>query len=170
MIYFAVHPNKSWQIVARYDKYYKFYRKICKMLESCLPSGMVNLFPNDRWKTRIFGVNDEVRNARRNGLDLWFRELIINPRVILHDVLRKELYEFLEVEKHKAHLNSTENTLIDKEPTLNEIFAPRKRLVKSNEETPILNAQNAVRFFLIIKIIAIFYFFYFLIFHHNRIR
>ena len=124
MIYFAVHPNKSWQIVARYDKYYKFYRKICKMLESCLPSGMVNLFPNDRWKTRIFGVNDEVRNARRNGLDLWFRELIINPRVILHDVLRKELYEFLEVEKHKAHLNSKENLNL---PPPNSFFAPNRR-------------------------------------------
>ena len=127
------YPSKSWQVVVRYDKYYNFYCKIYRPLESCFPSGMENLFPDDRWKTRIFGVNDEVRNARRNGLDLWFRELIINPKVILHDVLRKELYEFLEVEKHKALLKSTENLNL---PPPNSFFAPTRRASHSSGLNP----------------------------------
>ena len=59
-------------------------------------------FPDDRWRTKFFGVNDDTRSGRQKALDGWFRELVTSPKVMLDANLRKYLFEFLEVEKNKT--------------------------------------------------------------------
>jgi len=103
---FAVHPSRSWQMITRYATYYNFYCKFHKELSASTPRGMLYPFPNDRIKTRFFGVNDETRNLRQKGLDLWLREICMNPRVMLDLKLRSAFYDLLDVHKNKALLDS----------------------------------------------------------------
>jgi hypothetical protein len=45
-------------------------------------------------------VNDETRNKRRELLDAWIRELLMNPKLIFDFDTRSELYKFLDVPKN----------------------------------------------------------------------
>jgi len=122
--------NNSWQIIARYAKFYGLYCKLSKALTVHFPNGMLNLFPNDRWKTMIFGVTDSVRNSRQKGLDLWLRELVMNPKLMLDKSARSILFDFLEVDKHKGQFQvSSEYRTVSKEQSKRkeQMLAPSRR-------------------------------------------
>ena len=88
-VYLTSRPSHQWQVVARFAKFYNLHSKMKKLCYEKLffPGGMTCPFPDDRWKSKFFGVNDEVRDKRRNGLDGWFRELAMSPQVILGTII-----------------------------------------------------------------------------------
>lgn len=92
-------PTESWQIFRSYSSqlYSNLYVKLYPYLNGAFLQEMTHPFPDDFWKGRIFGVSTEMRDWRKRGLDLWFKELITNPKIILNDVCQEILYEFLEV-------------------------------------------------------------------------
>ena len=96
-------PTHQWQVIARFGKFYQLYLKLKKAsFEKLFLNGMACPFPEDRWKTKIFGVSDDTRDWRQKALDGWFRELVMSPKVMLDVNLRKSLFEFFEVDKNKA--------------------------------------------------------------------
>ena len=102
-VYLTSRPTHQWQVIARFGKFYNLYSRMKKSsYEKLFPGGMTCPFPDDRWRTKFFGVNDDTRSGRQKALDGWFRELVTSPKVMLDANLRKYLFEFLEVEKNKT--------------------------------------------------------------------
>jgi hypothetical protein len=92
-------PAESWQIYRSYSSqlYSNLYSTLYPHLKGAFHQEMTHPFPDDYWKGRIFGVSTEMRDWRQRGLDLWFKELTMNPKIILNDVCQGILYKFLEV-------------------------------------------------------------------------
>jgi len=44
------------------------------------------------------GINDHICNSRREKLDHWLREIVMNPGIILDPESRNIIYDFLEVD------------------------------------------------------------------------
>lgn len=126
-ISFSSFPAASWQMIARFDKFYRFYCKFYRQIADVFPRGMLHNFPDDRWKSRFFGVDDNVRNLRQKGLDLWFREICINPRFMLDLKLRSALYEFLDVFKNQDLIDRISALTISEKREESHVIAPNRR-------------------------------------------
>ena len=100
-VYFSLKSTYTWQISLPYSDYYNVFCALNDSISESFTSGMKYPFPNDYWKAKLIGVSDETKNWRRSNMDLWFRELVLNPIFMLNDDSRTILYEFLEVPKNK---------------------------------------------------------------------
>jgi hypothetical protein len=49
------------QVIARYAKYYNLWCSLYTKLEQSFPQGMMHPFPDDRWKSKLFGVTGQYR-------------------------------------------------------------------------------------------------------------
>lgn len=45
----------------------------------------------------VFGLTDAVRNDRQLALDKWFKEITVNPLMMMQGHVLKELFAFLDV-------------------------------------------------------------------------
>ena len=100
--------NESWRIGRRYSEFYKFYSTIYNQLCKSFPNGMKNIFPSDRLSNWLSLTNQEtINDSRRKSLDAWFKELVNNPALMLHDATRKVVYSFLEVDENMAKIVKT---------------------------------------------------------------
>ena len=89
-----------WQLEIPYASLHAFYIQTYNEVSKKFPSGMDNAFPDDLWRGTLFGVSDEMRDWRQKGLDKWFRELLLNPKMFIDVTTRSQLYEFLRVADH----------------------------------------------------------------------
>jgi len=109
-ICFSLDPRFSWQKVTRFSKLSDLHKTIYRSLEAAFPAGMLSPFPSQDWlKTKFFGVTDEIRDERLKSLDLWIRELMLNPRVFFDDEACSVLVNFLGVSKHTQEMVSSFN-------------------------------------------------------------
>ena len=91
--------DKSCQLTKRYSEFHALYLTIYPYLVQEFTRGMQNLFPDDRVSSWFTRETDKLRNARREYLDGWLRECLLNPLLMLNPKARPKILEFLETEK-----------------------------------------------------------------------
>jgi hypothetical protein len=73
----------SFTVSRRYSLLHELYLKIRPVLETAFPHGMHSLFPCNRIKGYVKGSTDQLCDTRKEEIDKWFREILLNPRVMI---------------------------------------------------------------------------------------
>lgn len=103
--------NISWQLSKRFALFHDFNKKIRREIARAFPEGMKQPFPDNRMQAWMWGMSDKVRDVRRDGLNKWFQELLLNRRFMLNCDAVKLIHEFIELNRYVEKLRDTKAAL-----------------------------------------------------------
>lgn len=87
-----VHP---WQLILRYNAFYKLYCIVCKHLKYTNLKAEFPLATTGHW---VWGITDDIRNERMNKFDTWMRELLVNPILMTTKEIIDAVNSMLEID------------------------------------------------------------------------